>query len=183
MHRLPIRDNLDRVSNVTEESDLHFAKQFAPKNSTDEGRMIPCKPVLLNTPLSIPDNFEPDSNVTEESDPHKEKHSSPKSSTDAGRMISTKTVSWNSCFSICDNFEPDSNRTEESDAQPEKHPEPKTSTDAGELEMGMFQSIGKSQRAPPLAQCGLFSPQSNIDFHIDVCRRPSNNFKFDLEKN
>jgi hypothetical protein len=32
--------------------------------------------------------------------------------------------------------------------------------------------------APTMAQCGLFSLQSNIDVHIDVCRCPSNNFKF-----
>jgi hypothetical protein len=35
-----IRDNLDPDSNVTEESDVQSEKQFSPKTSTDEGRMI-----------------------------------------------------------------------------------------------------------------------------------------------
>ena len=38
----------------------------------------------------------------------------------------------------------------------------------------------QNKRALPLAECGLSSPQSNIDVHIDVCRRHSNNFNFDL---
>jgi hypothetical protein len=39
-----ICDNLDSVSNVTEESDLHSEKHFHPKTSTDAGITISTKP-------------------------------------------------------------------------------------------------------------------------------------------
>jgi hypothetical protein len=67
---LSIRDNLDSDSNVTEESNLQSKKHDSPKTSTDAGRMISTKPVLLNADFSIWDNLDSDSNVTEESDLH-----------------------------------------------------------------------------------------------------------------
>jgi hypothetical protein len=67
---LPIRDNFDSDSNVSEESDLQYEKHSQPKTLIDEGRMISTKPVLLNASFSICDNIDPDSNVTKESDRH-----------------------------------------------------------------------------------------------------------------
>jgi hypothetical protein len=61
--------NLDFDSNLTEESDREWGKQFSSKISTDEGRRISIKPVPLNAISSIRDNRDPDSNRTEESDP------------------------------------------------------------------------------------------------------------------
>jgi hypothetical protein len=102
---IPIRDDFDHDSNLTEESETYSEKHLSPKTSTDEGIMISNKPVLLNAPFSIRDSFDPDSNLTEESDLHSEKHLSPKTSTNAGIMISIKPVLRNASFSIRFNFD------------------------------------------------------------------------------
>jgi hypothetical protein len=112
---LAIPCNFDPDSNLTEESDLHPAKQFTPKISTDAGRITSTKAVPQNASLSIRDNLDRDLNVTDESDSHSEKHISPKNSTDAGITISTKQAPRNASPSILDNLDPDSNVTEESD--------------------------------------------------------------------
>jgi hypothetical protein len=65
-----IRDNIDPDSNITEESDLHWAKILSHMTSTNEGRVISIKPVPMNASFSSRDNIDPDSNITEESDLH-----------------------------------------------------------------------------------------------------------------
>jgi hypothetical protein len=92
---LSIPRNGDPASNVTEESDLQSAKQFAPQTSTDERTIISIKPVSQNTHRSIRDNLDSDSNRIDQSNRQCEKHLSPKTLTDAGRIISTKPVSQN----------------------------------------------------------------------------------------
>jgi hypothetical protein len=67
-----IRDNLDRDSNVTQESDPQSEKHFPAKTSANE-RRISSKPVLANASIVIRDSLDPDSNVTEESDPDAKK--------------------------------------------------------------------------------------------------------------
>jgi hypothetical protein len=85
--------NLDFDSNVTDESDLHSAKHFSPKTSTDAGTMIRIKPLLKNAFSSIRDNLDSDSNVTKQSDPQFEKQSFSKTSTDAETTNSIKSAS------------------------------------------------------------------------------------------
>jgi hypothetical protein len=57
-----IRGNLERDSNINDESDLQLEKHFSHKISTDEGRMIPTKPISLSAYPSIPDTLDSDSN-------------------------------------------------------------------------------------------------------------------------
>jgi hypothetical protein len=61
----PIRDNLEFVSKLTDESNLHKAKQLSYKYLTDAGILKNFNPVLENTFASIPHNFECDSNTTD----------------------------------------------------------------------------------------------------------------------
>jgi hypothetical protein len=53
-----IRDNLDFDSNGTEESNSHFEKQFAAKNSTELGMVINVRNVFRTAADSIPSNFD-----------------------------------------------------------------------------------------------------------------------------
>jgi hypothetical protein len=69
-----IRDNLDRDSIVTEESDLQSEKHSSPKTSTDEIIINSNKALKKYARFTIRDNLDPDSNVTEESEMHLEKH-------------------------------------------------------------------------------------------------------------
>jgi hypothetical protein len=82
--RNSIRDNLEPLSNRTEESDSHSEKHPISKTSTDEGIMISIKPVPKNAHFSIRDNLDSDSNRTEKSDLHSEKHDAPKNTTELG---------------------------------------------------------------------------------------------------
>jgi hypothetical protein len=75
---ISIRDNLDPVSNVTEEGDFHKEKHSLPKTSTDAGRIISTIPALENAPNAIRNDLDRDSNLTKESDPHKKSTPVPK---------------------------------------------------------------------------------------------------------
>jgi hypothetical protein len=48
-----IRDNLNLDLNLTEESYMQLEKQFSPKTSIDEGRMMSTKPVPMNSCLQF----------------------------------------------------------------------------------------------------------------------------------
>jgi hypothetical protein len=45
---ISIRDNFDRDSNLTEESDLHPEKQLPPKNPTESGMVTNVRSVFPN---------------------------------------------------------------------------------------------------------------------------------------
>jgi hypothetical protein len=55
---LSIRDNLDPDANVTEESDLHSEKQYAPKTSTDAGTWTNVTPPFQDASFLIRCNID-----------------------------------------------------------------------------------------------------------------------------
>jgi hypothetical protein len=63
-----IRDNLERDSNITEESDLQQEKQFILKTSTNAGIVINLRPLFMNAFDAIPSNFDTFSITTDSMD-------------------------------------------------------------------------------------------------------------------